>query len=481
DNPNYHKINQTWLDAQLSANTQPHVFVFGHEPAFQAHASSTCLSTNLLDRNLFWDSIGNANTRAYITGHSHVYGRCLASISNGPALRQIIAGTGGAVLEWWWNGEYDEPAGSGALIVPETNCTPANTYGYSIVRVSGNHVEMIYKSTSITNLTTWTTNDVFAYTIAATPTNVHASDGDYTDKVLVSWSPAADAIGYEVWRGTNASAAVRARIGVATNTSFSDTAAVPAVLYYYWVKATNAFGSSVFSSSDSGWRAGRADPAMVDRTGNWYVWFSGSGYQMGGPWNLGVLGTPVAADYDGDRYADPAMVDSTGAWRVWFTSLGYQMGGPYSLGVLGTPVAGDFDGDHYADPAMVDNAGAWCVWYTSLGYQMGGPWNLGVSGTPVAGDFDGDRYTDCAIVDNAGAWRVWFTSAGYQMGGPWNLGVSGMPVAADFDGDEYADPAVVDNNAVWYVWFTSLGYQMGGPYYLGGSGTPVAADFEGDR
>jgi hypothetical protein len=83
------------------------------------------------------------------------------------------------------------------------------------------------------------------------------------------------------------------------------------------------------------------------------------------------------------------MVDSTGAWCVWFTSMGYQMGGPWNLGVLGTPVAGDFDGDGYADPAMVDSTGAWRVWYTSLGYQMGGPYYLGVSGTPLAADFDG--------------------------------------------------------------------------------------------
>jgi len=32
----------------------------------------------------------------------------------------------------------------------------------------------------------------------------------------------------------------------------------------------------------------------------WYIWFSGAGYQLcGGPWNFGVAGFPVAADFDG--------------------------------------------------------------------------------------------------------------------------------------------------------------------------------------
>ena len=30
---NLHRVNQAWLDAQLAANTSPHVFVFGHERA----------------------------------------------------------------------------------------------------------------------------------------------------------------------------------------------------------------------------------------------------------------------------------------------------------------------------------------------------------------------------------------------------------------------------------------------------------------
>ena len=65
---------------------------------------------------------------------------------------------------------------------------------------------------------------------------------------------------------------------------------------------------------------------------------------MGGPIYLGVAATPVAADFDGDLKADPAMVDTAGNWYIWFSGSSYQMGGPIALGVSGTPVAADFDG-----------------------------------------------------------------------------------------------------------------------------------------
>ena len=38
---NINRVNQTWLDGQFAANTQPHVFVFGHAPAFKVIPKST--------------------------------------------------------------------------------------------------------------------------------------------------------------------------------------------------------------------------------------------------------------------------------------------------------------------------------------------------------------------------------------------------------------------------------------------------------
>jgi hypothetical protein len=270
DSGSYHQINQDWLELQLAGNAQPHLFVFGHEPAVRAGIS--CLSAKLSQRNRFWDAIGYANGRAYLTGHSHIYARCLLSISNGPALRQLIVGTGGGPLNYTWDGQYQEPAGSGATIVPEASYNAANTYGYTLVRVSGNHVAMEYRSSS--NLTTWTTNDLFQYTLAAQPTNLQATHGDYADQVLVWWNPNADASGYEVWRGTNADATGRAQLGFSAGASFADTEAVPLTYYYYWVRATNSGGYSLFSAVASGWRntnGGLPAPAGVAATQGAYT------------------------------------------------------------------------------------------------------------------------------------------------------------------------------------------------------------------
>ena len=173
--------------------------------------------------------------------------------------------------------------------------------------------------------------------------------------------------------------------------------------------------------------------------------------------------SPREGDFDGDRYADPYTVVNS-SWYIWFSGASYQLcGGPWNFGVVGTPVAGDFDGDGKTDPAMVVNS-SWYIWFSGAGYQLcGGPWNFGVVGTPVAGDFDGDGKTDPAMTVNS-LWYIWFSGAGYQLcGGPWNFGVVGTPMAGDFDGDGKADPAMVVNN-YWTIWMSSGGYAPQGPF-----------------
>jgi hypothetical protein len=56
-------------------------------------------------------------------------------------------------------------------------------------------------------------------------------------------------------------------------------------------------------------------------------------YVQGGPYSLGLAGTPLLADFDADGLADPAVVDGAGNWYVWFSSQGYYCGGPYALTV----------------------------------------------------------------------------------------------------------------------------------------------------
>jgi fibronectin type 3 domain-containing protein len=87
---------------------------------------------------------------------------------------------------------------------------------------------------------------------AAPPTNVQASDDAYADKVRVTWTASAGATSYEVWRSTSNNSSSASKIGTPTSTSYDDTSATAGKTYYYWVRASNAAGTSGFGSYNSG-------------------------------------------------------------------------------------------------------------------------------------------------------------------------------------------------------------------------------------
>ena len=102
-----HEINQKWLDKQLAARdakTQPHVFVFGHEPAYAAHHAD-CLDDNEQARDAFIQSLANADGRIYFCGHDHFFNHAEIrgfSAGNQPVIfHQLIVGTAGAPIHHW--------------------------------------------------------------------------------------------------------------------------------------------------------------------------------------------------------------------------------------------------------------------------------------------------------------------------------------------------------------------------------------------
>lgn len=84
------------------------------------------------------------------------------------------------------------------------------------------------------------------------PANVQATDGLFSDRVRVTWNSAPGATSYEVWRNTSNSSGGASLIGSPGSTSYDDLSATPGTTFWYWVKAHNAYGTSGFSSSDSG-------------------------------------------------------------------------------------------------------------------------------------------------------------------------------------------------------------------------------------
>lgn len=86
------------------------------------------------------------------------------------------------------------------------------------------------------------------------PSAVSASDGSFSDKVMISWNAVSGATGYNVYRNTandtnNADKIFSTGLGV---TSGDDTAVTAGITYYYWVKAKTTNTVSAFSSPDTG-------------------------------------------------------------------------------------------------------------------------------------------------------------------------------------------------------------------------------------
>ncbi len=97
--------------------------------------------------------------------------------------------------------------------------------------------------------------------IPTAPSGLSASDGTYTDKVAVSWNTVSSATYYQVYRSTSNNSGGASLLTASTTANpYNDTSAVPGTTYYYWVKACNANGCSVFSTSDSGWRSSAVIP-----------------------------------------------------------------------------------------------------------------------------------------------------------------------------------------------------------------------------
>ena len=151
-----HKVNQEWLDKQLVTSENRHIFIFGHEPAFETgHKDNLAFYREARDR--FWDSIGKTGGRIYFCGHDHFYNRALISDSNGNGIWQIIAGTGGGGLRTW-SGVY----GDSNRVKGEYHNN--DHHGYVLVIIDGPKVSVSWKAlVKQDTLATWQILDEFSY------------------------------------------------------------------------------------------------------------------------------------------------------------------------------------------------------------------------------------------------------------------------------------------------------------------------------
>ena len=155
------RVNQAWLDTQFAENTEPHIFVFGHEPAFKA-LHKDCLGVYPADRDAFWASIENAEGRTYFCGHDHFYNHAQVDNDGDTSndIRQYIVGTAGAPL-YDWPGSYD---GDNSNYTVE-NIYYAKEFGYVLVEISGLDVTLTWMER--VGAGKYKAKEVWSYTAAA--------------------------------------------------------------------------------------------------------------------------------------------------------------------------------------------------------------------------------------------------------------------------------------------------------------------------
>ena len=105
-------------------------------------------------------------------------------------------------------------------------------------------------------------------TVPAAPGSILASDGTSLGGVQIAWSGSLFADSYTLYRGESADSATATVLADGlTTTSYLDSAAAIDTVYHYWVTASNEFGISPLSDSDSGFHAPSRSPndAFADR------------------------------------------------------------------------------------------------------------------------------------------------------------------------------------------------------------------------
>ena len=86
------------------------------------------------------------------------------------------------------------------------------------------------------------------------PAGLAATDGTHTDKVALTWNASNTATAYAVWRSADTNPANATQLASVVDTAYDDTTAAPGATYTYWVTASNALGTSGFSTSNAGRR-----------------------------------------------------------------------------------------------------------------------------------------------------------------------------------------------------------------------------------
>ncbi|MCX7003597.1 MAG: right-handed parallel beta-helix repeat-containing protein [bacterium] len=85
------------------------------------------------------------------------------------------------------------------------------------------------------------------------PASISASDGTYTNKIIITWSTARDAQWYALYRLAAPTNGAPVALLQTPSNAYVDLDVALGTRYYYWVRAGNTSGWSAFSAPDSGY------------------------------------------------------------------------------------------------------------------------------------------------------------------------------------------------------------------------------------
>ena len=160
-------------------------------------------------------------------------------------------------------GASHDDAGSGTIMAPTVN----NTNSWSVQ--SKTSIQAGYLNATCLG--------TCGSSSAATPTNVQASDGAFTDKVRITWSGTSGNY-FRVYRNTiNVNSSATPLGNWQISTTYDDLSATAGTTYYYFVRAaSNSSGASMsaFSTGDSGLRSAAplvTTPTSVDASDGTYT------------------------------------------------------------------------------------------------------------------------------------------------------------------------------------------------------------------
>ncbi len=125
------------------------------------------------------------------------------------------------------------------------------------------------------------------YAKISPPENVAATDGTFTDKVAVTWSPptlGGQIDGYKIYRDTTCTSL----LGTvpSSQVSYNDTTVIPGVIYNYSLKTVSPLGDSACSGTNDGF-------ARVPAPGNLSATDGTFPTKVVVTWNAAILGSPI--------------------------------------------------------------------------------------------------------------------------------------------------------------------------------------------